>query len=290
MTGTGAPTDGELVLLASGPGRQDLTPRITSVIAARGGTVLRCEQVTTAGEEATLHFRAVVRFPEHPEDLEGLRAALAEALPAEVTWRIVDRSVRKRMVVLASRSDHCLLELLWRHRRQELAVDIPLVISNHRDVQAGVEFFGIPFVHVPSGREDKTVSETRILELIRDTADVVVLARYMQVLSEDFLEALGVPVINIHHSFLPAFVGAAPYRRAWERGVKLIGATAHYVTPELDAGPIIEQDVARIDHTFSADALRERGAYVERAVLSRAVQAHLEDRVLREGNRTIVFP
>ena len=143
---------------------------------------------------------------------------------------------------------------------------------------------------MPSGREDKTVSETRILELIRDTADVVVLARYMQVLSEDFLEALGVPVINIHHSFLPAFVGAAPYRRAWERGVKLIGATAHYVTPELDAGPIIEQDVARIDHTFSADALRERGAYVERAVLSRAVEAHLEDRVLREGNRTIVFP
>lgn len=290
MTGTGAQTGGELVLLASGPGRGDLTPRITSAVAARNGTVLRCEQVTMAGEEATLHFRAVVRIPEHPEVLEGLRAALAEALPAEVTWRLVDRSVRKRMVVLASRSDHCLLELLWRHRRQELAVDIPLVISNHRDVQAGVEFFGIPFVHVPSGREDKTASEARILEVIRDTADVVVLARYMQVLSEDFLEALGVPVINIHHSFLPAFVGAAPYRRAWERGVKLIGATAHYVTPELDAGPIIEQDVARIDHTYSAEALRERGAYVERAVLSRAVQAHLEDRVLREGNRTIVFP
>jgi formyltetrahydrofolate deformylase len=164
-----------------------------------------------------------------------------------------------------------------------------MVISNHTNTAEDVRSFGIPFFHVPSQGPDKSEAEARIVELLKGNVDFVVLARYMQILSDSFLEAVGVPVINIHHSFLPAFIGAAPYRKAWERGVKLIGATSHYVTKDLDEGPIIEQDVARVDHSHSAADLQARGAYVERAVLSRAVQWHAEDRVIRKGNHTIVF-
>lgn len=164
-----------------------------------------------------------------------------------------------------------------------------MVISNHPDLRDEVEYFGVPFHHVPSQGADKSEAEARIMELVEGKADFMVLARYMQILSESFLRRIDVPIINIHHSFLPAFVGAGPYRMAWERGVKLIGATAHYVTPELDAGPIIEQDVTRVDHTFSPADLQKHGAYVERATLSRAVQAHAEDRVFWHGNHAIVF-
>ena len=193
------------------------------------------------------------------------------------------------MAILASTSDHCLLELLWRHRRGELPVTIPMVISNHTNTADDVRSFGIPFVHVPSQGPDKSAAEAEIVSLLAGNVDFVVLARYMQILSPDFLENVGVPVINIHHSFLPAFIGAAPYRKAKERGVKLIGATSHYVTKDLDEGPIIEQDVARVNHAMDAAALQSRGAYVERAVLSRAVQWHAENRVIRHGNQTIVF-
>ena len=164
-----------------------------------------------------------------------------------------------------------------------------MVIANHTDTAEDVRTFGVPFFHVPSSGADKSDAEDRIVELLRGNVDFVVLARYMQILSDGFLEAIGVPVINIHHSFLPAFVGAAPYRKAKERGVKLIGATSHYVTEELDEGPIIEQDVTRVDHTMTAADLQSRGAYVEREVLSRAVQWHAEDRVIRHGDHTIVF-
>jgi formyltetrahydrofolate deformylase len=193
------------------------------------------------------------------------------------------------MAILVSTSDHCLLELLWRHRRGELPVTIPMVISNHTNTAEDVRSFGVPFFHVPSGDADKSHPESEILKLLAGNVDFVVLARYMQILSPDFLDRAGVPLINIHHSFLPAFIGAAPYRKAKQRGVKLIGATAHYVTRDLDEGPIIEQDVARVSHAHSATDLQARGAYVERAVLSRAVQWHAEDRVIRHGNQTIVF-
>jgi formyltetrahydrofolate deformylase len=207
-----------------------------------------------------------------------------------LSWRLRDMSQPLRMAVLASKSDHCLLDLLWRHRRGELPVSIPMTISNHTDVADDVRSFGIPFIHVPSQvGPDKSTSEAEILSLLRGNVDFVVLARYMQVISSDFLEKLGVPVINIHHSFLPAFIGAAPYRKAKERGVKLIGATAHYVTEDLDEGPIIEQDVVRVTHADTASTLQRRGADVERAVLSRAVTWHAEDRVIRHGNHTIVF-
>jgi formyltetrahydrofolate deformylase len=164
-----------------------------------------------------------------------------------------------------------------------------MVIANHTNTAEDVRSFGVPFFHVPSQGADKAAAEAEIIRLLKGNVDFVVLARYMQILSHDFLEQLGVPVINIHHSFLPAFVGAAPYKKAKERGVKLIGATSHYVTEDLDEGPIIEQDVVRVTHADSAADLQRRGADVERAVLARAVQWHAEDRVIRQGNHTIVF-
>jgi formyltetrahydrofolate deformylase len=190
---------------------------------------------------------------------------------------------------MVSRPDHCLLDLLWRWRRGELGCDIPLVVSNHDDLRADVALFGVRYVHIPVTPGDKATAEERLLEVLGGEYDLVVLARYMQILSPEFLHRLAIPIINIHHSFLPAFAGAAPYEQARERGVKLIGATAHYVNEELDAGPIIEQDTARVSHRDSADALAQIGRDIERAVLARAVQRHLEDRVIVSGNRTVVF-
>ncbi len=208
----------------------------------------------------------------------------------ELEWSLTDQSVPKRMAILASKQDHCLLDLLWRHRRGDLPVTIPMVISNHTTTAEDVRSFGVPFFHVPSvAGPDKSAAEEEILKLLVGNVDFVVLARYMQILSPEFLERLGVPVINIHHSFLPAFIGAEPYKKAKERGVKLIGATSHYVTGDLDEGPIIEQDTVRVTHAESSAELARRGADVERQVLSRAVLWHAEDRVIRHGNHTIVF-
>jgi formyltetrahydrofolate deformylase len=196
--------------------------------------------------------------------------------------------VNKRLAILVSKEEHCLLDLLWRRRSGELDADIPIVVSNHEDARADVEAAGVPFAHVPNTREIKAEAEQAMLDLLNG-ADLVVLARYMQILSGDFLDRLGVPVINIHHSFLPAFAGAEPYQRAHDRGVKIIGATAHYVTEELDAGPIIEQDVERVTHEEDVAALRRTGRDIERTVLARAVRWHLEDRILVDGPRTVVF-
>jgi formyltetrahydrofolate deformylase len=220
--------------------------------------------------------------------LEGLSRALeAEFAPiAErfgMDWRVAYAGERKRIALLASREDHCLLDLLWRRRRGELDADVVSVISNHPVHDVDVQTFGVPFHHVP------VPAEERMLELLAGEVDLVVLARYMQILSPEFLERLAVPVINIHHSFLPAFVGRDPYRRARERGVKIIGATAHYVTEELDAGPIIEQDVARVSHRQTVEELEGIGRDIERVVLARAVKWHLEDRVIVHDGRTVVF-
>jgi formyltetrahydrofolate deformylase len=206
-----------------------------------------------------------------------------------MSWRLWDSAQKKRIAVLVSRYGHCLHDLLWRWRQQELAGDIVLVASNHEEFRAEVEGGGLPFHHVPVEKGRKPEAEAELLALLDGRCDLVVLARYMQILSGGFLARVGVPVINIHHSFLPAFAGAGPYERARERGVKLIGATAHYVTEELDAGPIIEQDVARVSHRHDVPALALSGADVERNVLARAVQWHCEDRVLRHGNTTVVF-
>jgi formyltetrahydrofolate deformylase len=190
---------------------------------------------------------------------------------------------------MASTADHCLLDLLWRNRRGELDMTVAMVISNHPDLADRVRPFGVPFLYVPATKDVRAQAEQRQLELLRDNVDLVVLARYMQIVTPEFLAEVGCPMINIHHSFLPSFVGAAAYRRAKERGVKLVGATAHYVTENLDEGPIIEQDVVRVDHRHGVNDLVRLGADVERAVLSRAVLWHCEDRIIQHGNQAIVF-
>jgi formyltetrahydrofolate deformylase len=204
-------------------------------------------------------------------------------------WEIRYWGERQRVAILVSRYDHCLVDLLWRWRRGELDASVVAVISNHPDLAEEAAGAGVPFHHVPVAEGAKGYAEAQMLELLHGKADLVVLARYMQILSGEFLDRLGVPVINIHHSFLPAFAGANPYMRAREHGVKLIGATAHYVTAELDGGPIIEQDVARVDHRQSVGELERIGRDIERLVLSRAVSLHLEDRVIADGGRTIVL-
>lgn len=278
-------------LIVSGPDQPGLVARITQMITKQGGNIVSLDQYTTDPQGGSFYQRVVFHKRDLAASMPELEAGFAAELdPVGVSFRLSNNAVPKRMAVLASKSDHCLLDLLWRHRRQELPVTVPMVISNHTDVVEDVRSFNIPFFHVPSVEgPDKKVSEDKIVELLQGNVDFVVLARYMQVLSDDFLERVGVPVINIHHSFLPAFIGAGPYRKAKERGVKLIGATAHYVTRDLDEGPIIEQDVTRVDHSMAASDMQARGAYVEREVLSRAVAWHAQDRVIRDGNHTIVF-
>jgi formyltetrahydrofolate deformylase len=231
-------------------------------------------------------------FDPAPEDeREALYLRFEEELagPLEMDHRFAESSERKRVAIMVSREDHCLSDLLWRWRSGELGAEIVAVVSNHPEHADQVTSLGLPFHYVPIAEGEKSAAEERVLELLAGEIDLLVLARYMQILSADFLARLEVPAINIHHSFLPAFVGADPYARAHERGVKLIGATAHYVTEELDAGPIIDQDVTRVSHRDEVDDLMRIGRDIERLVLARAVMAHLDDRVLLDGARTIVF-
>jgi formyltetrahydrofolate deformylase len=208
----------------------------------------------------------------------------------EMQWRLARSDYRPRMIILVSKYDHCLVDLLYRHKSGELTCDIPLVISNHPDNQPIADFYHVPFVVVPVTKENKLEAESRILDLItRNNFDLLVLARYMQVLSNEFVQRFPQRIINIHHSFLPAFVGARPYHQAFTRGVKLIGATSHYVTEVLDDGPIIEQDVIRISHRDSLDDLLQKGRDLEKVVLSRGVRWHIENRILLYGNKTVVF-
>ena len=281
----------EACLIVHGPDRPGIVAAVSALITRNAGNIVSLDQYTDDPDGGHFFQRVVFRRTHLAAAIDDIEADLRETLgPLGLDWRLRDLSVPQRMAILASTSDHCLLELLWRHRRGELPVTIPMVISNHTDVADDVRGFQTPFFHVPSQGPDKSVAEARILELLDGNVDFVVLARYMQIISEDFLDRIGVPVINIHHSFLPAFIGAAPYRKARERGVKLVGATAHYVTKDLDEGPIIEQDVVRVTHAMTAADLQARGAHVERAVLARSVQWHAEDRVIRHGNHTIVFP
>ncbi|HAS32277.1 MAG TPA: formyltetrahydrofolate deformylase [Microbacterium sp.] len=277
-------------LIVQGPDQPGVVAAVTALVTRNQGNIVALDQYSDDANGGAFFQRVVFHRPDLTAAIPEIESDLATTLePFGLGWRLTDQSIPKRMAILASTSDHCLLELLWRHRRGELPVTIPMVISNHTNTAEDVRSFGIPFFHVPSQGPDKSTAEAEIVKLLQGNVDFVVLARYMQILSDAFLERVGVPVINIHHSFLPAFVGAAPYRKAKERGVKLIGATSHYVTKDLDEGPIIEQDVARVDHSHSAADLQAHGASVERAVLSRAVQWHAQDRVIRHGNHTIVF-
>jgi formyltetrahydrofolate deformylase len=275
-------------LLISCADRRGIVAAISGALTGCGANIVQSDQHSTDPEGGRFFMR--VEFNIDPAQLAGFGESFAEvARRFAMDYRLWHAGQRKRVAVLVSRPDHCVLDLLWRWRRGELDCDIPLVISNHEDLRADVSAFGVRFVYIPVRREAKAAAEERLLEVLGGDFDLVVLARYMQILSSDFLRRAGVPVINIHHSFLPAFAGAEPYARARERGVKLIGATAHYVTEELDAGPIIEQDIARVSHGDSAERLARIGRDVERTVLARAVGWQLEDRVVLDDRRTIVF-
>jgi formyltetrahydrofolate deformylase len=204
-------------------------------------------------------------------------------------WSLSLAAKRKKVAILVSKHDHAMLELLWEWRRGDLPCEITQVISNHQDLAAAAQSLGVPFHVVPNSRETRGQAEARMARLLEGETDLLVLARYMQVLSPDFVARFPSRIINVHHSFLPAFAGADPYRQAWDRGVKIVGATAHYVTAELDAGPIIEQDVARVSHRHSVDDLRRMGRDLERRVIARAVRWHCEDRVIVHENKTVVF-
>jgi formyltetrahydrofolate deformylase len=287
-----APVTGEAVLIVHGRDRAGIVAAVSGILARHGANIVSLDQYSDNAEGGNFFQRTVFHLDDLKVALPALQSDLGATIAGEfgLDWSLTDRAKPKRVVIMASKSDHCLLDLLWRGRRGEIPMTVPMVIGNHPELADDVRGFGIPFLHVPSKPgPDKSEAEAKILELIHGNADLVVLARYMQVISEEFIERVGVPIINIHHSFLPAFIGAGPYRKAKERGVKLIGATAHYVTPELDEGPIIEQDVVRVTHADTAADLQRRGADVERAVLSRAVLAHCEDRVIRADRETIVF-
>ncbi|WP_245839754.1 formyltetrahydrofolate deformylase [Mycobacterium aquaticum] len=271
--------------------RPGLVAAISSFLTGAGANIVSLDQHSTEQTGGTFMQRTIFHLPgltAAREELEReFRQRVAE--PFEMDFRLTEAAKPKRVALMASREDHCLLDLLWRNRRGELDMSVVMVISNHPDLAEQVRAFGVPYIYVPATRDNRAEAEQRLLELLRGNVDLVVLARYMQILTPEFLDAIGCPLINIHHSFLPAFIGAAPYRRAKERGVKLVGATAHYVTGDLDEGPIIEQDVVRVDHRHAVEDLVRLGSDVERVVLSRAVLWHCEDRVIRFGNQTVVF-
>ena len=277
-----------LIACADRPG---IVAAVSSFLARHGANIIALDQHSTDPEDGRFFQRGVFH-------LAGLRAAhdaLATAFAEDVAddfgmqWRLTNAADPKRVAILVSREGHCLVDLLWRARNGELPVEVGVVVSNHDEWADEVAAYGVPFVHVPVERGATEVAEERQLEVLAGRYDLVVLARYMQILSPRFLAEVGCPVINIHHSFLPAFAGANPYLQAADRGVKLIGATAHYATEELDEGPIIEQETVRVSHREDVAELRRRGADVERLVLARAVRWHCEDRVLVNGRGTVVL-
>jgi formyltetrahydrofolate deformylase len=271
------------------PDRPGIVAVLSRLMADAGANIIESQQHSSdpTGGTFTLRLEFVLEeLAARRHQLEGALALLAREW--RMTWRLAEAARRPTIAVFVSRTDHALQELIYRVRAGDLRAEIACVVSNHRDLEPVARGAGIPFHHVPVTPETKAAAEARTLELIGDV-DLVVLARYMQIVSAEFCARFPERLINIHHSFLPAFVGANPYQAAHDRGVKLIGATAHYVTPELDAGPIIEQEVARVDHRATVEDMRRMGRYVERQVLAQAVTWHVEDRVIVEGPRTIVF-
>jgi len=275
-------------LTLSCPDRVGIVAAVSSFLARHGGWIVEASQ--HADQDSTRFFMRVEILAESlPFDLAELRrlfTAVAQEFAME--WHITDTLVKKRAIILVSRQDHCLNDLLHRWRSGELSVEIPAVISNHDDLRGFVEWHDIPFHYVPM--DDKTAAFGDIARLFENYAgDVMVLAKFMQILPPQLCQRYHGRIINIHHSFLPSFAGAQPYHQAFQRGVKLIGATCHYVTAELDAGPIIEQDTGRIDHGDSVDDMVRYGKDIEKSVLARGLRYHLEDRVLIDGGKTVVF-
>lgn len=279
-------------LLVSCPDKRGIVAAVSQFLFNHNANIISSDQHSTDPEGGRFFMRQEFSLEGLDMTRPQFEKAFSEvvAQPFGMEWSLSYATEPKRMAILCSKYDHCLLDVLWRVRRGEFDCETTMVISNHSDLASDVKAFDIPYHLVPSQKgSDKTESEQKILELLKGQADFVVLARYMQILSADFLAQLGIPVINIHHSFLPAFIGANPYKSAFQRGVKIIGATAHYVTADLDEGPIIEQDISRVTHRDDVKALTRVGRDIERAVLARAVKAHLEDRVLVYQNKTVVF-
>lgn len=272
------------------PDKKGLIAAVSSFISMHDGNILSADQYVNR-ESGRFLMRLEIEGEGFGLERDEFASAFAPlARRHEMGWRVSFTDAPKRMAILVSRYDHCLIDLLWRWDAGELDAEVPLVVSNHADLAGRVEAYGIPFFHLPVTRETRVEQEAHMLDLLSDHGvDLVVLARYMQILSPKFVSAYPDRILNIHHSFLPAFVGADPYRRAHDRGVKTIGATAHYVTEDLDAGPIVHQDVAHVTHRDTVDDLVRLGREVERRVLARAVRWHLEDRVLVDGHRTVVF-
>ena len=277
-------------LSLSCPDRVGIVAAVSNFLAAHSGWITEASHHADT-ESQRFFMRQELLADSLTLDIDALRTEFAKiAAPFDMKWRISDSARKKRVVILVSKQEHCLYDLLGRWQSGELDIDIPCVISNHETFRGLVEWHGIPFHHVPVTPDTKAAAYAKVEQLyVEAEADVMVLARYMQILAPDLCDKFPGQIINIHHSFLPSFVGAKPYHQAFQRGVKLIGATCHFVTSELDQGPIIEQDVVRIDHSDVPEELVRSGKDVEKAVLARGLRFHLEDRVLIDGNKTVVF-
>jgi formyltetrahydrofolate deformylase len=278
------------ILLINCPDQKGINAAVADFIFRNNGNIVHADEHQDAEEKLFL-MRVeweLEGFAIASDDFARQFAPLAERFGMQ--WRLALSSYKPRVAIFVSQHDHCLVDLLYRHRTGEMPCEIPLIVSNHADARRDAEFHGVPFHMIPVWPEDKAAAERTQLELLRvERIDLVILARYMQILSPEFVRQYPQRIINIHHSFLPAFVGAKPHRQAYQRGVKLIGATAHYVTEVLDDGPIIEQDVARISHRDAVEDLAQKGRDLEKIVLSRAVRWHLENRILVYGKKTVVF-
>jgi formyltetrahydrofolate deformylase len=280
----------EYVLTLSCPDSAGLVHAVSGFLVRNSGNILESQQFDDRLQGRffmRVHFD--VSDPNvEPANLRDLFGPVAQA--HDMSWTLSEAATPTRTLIMVSKFGHCLNDLLFRRRTSALNIEIPAIVSNHRDFEALAETYGIPFHHIPVTKETKPVAEARLLELVRELdIDLVVLARYMQVLSDDLCKQLEGKAINIHHSFLPSFKGARPYNQAYQRGVKLVGATAHFVTSDLDEGQIIEQDVVRVDHSLDPHDLVTVGRDVEAQVLAKAVKWHSESRVMADGNRTVVF-
>ncbi len=283
MTNTGR-------LLISCPDRPGIVASLAQFLYERNANITHSDQHSSDPSGGVFFMRIQFEMEGLTERFDALQREFADVAKSfEMKWRMERAAKLKRLAVLVSREEHCLLELIWQQRSGDLKAEIAMVIGNHKSLGQVAQQYSLPFYHVDVKANNKSEAEKRIQELISGKVDAIILARYMQILSTDFIKPWEYRVINIHHSFLPAFVGAKPYQQAYDRGVKLIGATAHYVTADLDAGPIIEQDVHRVDHRHDPEDLRRIGRQIERVVLARAVSWHVEDKILVLGNKTVVF-
>ncbi|GMK39342.1 formyltetrahydrofolate deformylase [Paenibacillus sp. CCS19] len=277
-------------MLISCPDRPGIVAAVSHFLHEHGANIVQSDQYTMDPEGGMFFIRFEFDLNDMERELPILQEDFTRVADRfEMKWHTFRASRKKRIAIFVSKEDHCLLELLWQWQAGDLDAEIAMVVSNHNDMRGLVEGFGIPYHHIPVTPDTKPEAERKQMELVADKIDLIVLARYMQIIPQKFIEQFPNRIINIHHSFLPAFVGGKPYHQAYQRGVKIIGATAHYVTEELDGGPIIDQDVQRVSHRDNVDNLKRIGRTIERVVLARGVKWHIEDRILVHQNKTVVF-